>query len=111
VLAGDAAHVHSPAGGQGMNLGIRDAVSLAGALAFTCRTGTEDALHAYGEMQRQEAMHVIRMTDRLTKLATMRGRIQRTARNALIRALSGLPSFKSRVAGELSGLRVTRPGA
>jgi len=36
LLAGDAAHVHSPAGGQGMNTGIQDAMVLAEALATTC---------------------------------------------------------------------------
>ena len=46
LLAGDAAHVHSPAGGQGMNLGITDAVALADALTEALRTG-HDTLDAY----------------------------------------------------------------
>ena len=41
LLAGDAAHVHSPAGGQGMNLGIQDAVALGDALAL-CSTAPPD---------------------------------------------------------------------
>ena len=40
LLAGDAAHVHSPAGGQGMNLGIQDAIALADALSATLRART-----------------------------------------------------------------------
>ena len=44
LLAGDGAHVHSPAGGQGMNTGIQDAVSLASALYKTLRDGNDKAL-------------------------------------------------------------------
>ncbi len=43
LLAGDAAHVHSPAGGQGMNLGIQDAVALADALAAVLAGGPDTA--------------------------------------------------------------------
>ena len=43
LLAGDAAHVHSPAGGQGMNLGIQDAVALADALTSVLSGGLDDA--------------------------------------------------------------------
>src|SRR5947209_764562 len=47
LLAGDAAHVHSPAGGQGMNLGITDAIALADALANVVHGGSDTALDAY----------------------------------------------------------------
>lgn len=48
VLVGDAAHVHSPAGGQGMNLGIRDACVLGDALAGAIHRGDPSSLEAYG---------------------------------------------------------------
>ncbi|WP_174531339.1 FAD-dependent monooxygenase, partial [Micromonospora maritima] len=54
LLAGDAAHVHSPAGGQGMNLGLRDAVALGDALA----AGPE-ALDAYAAERRPRAEEVL----------------------------------------------------
>ena len=54
LLAGDAAHVHSPAGGQGMNVGILDAVSLAGALEQGARR-RHAALDAYGAERRPVA--------------------------------------------------------
>ena len=47
LLAGDAAHVHSPAGGQGMNLGIQDAVALADALAAVLGGGPDSLLDDY----------------------------------------------------------------
>ena len=47
LLAGDAAHVHSPAGGQGLNLGIGDAVSLGAKLAAVAGGAEEGLLDAY----------------------------------------------------------------
>src|SRR5690606_11627552 len=74
VLAGDAAHVHSPAGGQGMNLGLKDAVALADALDRCLRTGHERALDEYAAARHAAAADVLRMTDRLTAVATIRQR-------------------------------------
>ena len=47
LLAGDATHTHSPAGGQGMNLGLRDAVTLGDALSVAVREVREDKLDEY----------------------------------------------------------------
>jgi 2-polyprenyl-6-methoxyphenol hydroxylase-like FAD-dependent oxidoreductase len=103
LLAGDAAHVHSPAGGQGMNAGILDAVSLAGALASALTQGQESALDAYGDERRPVAKQVVALADRLTRLATVRPGL-RHLRNALLRSVAHLPAFRSRVAWQLSGL-------
>lgn len=60
-LIGDAAHVHPPAGGQGMNLGIRDAIYLAPVLVSHIRSTTDDdaSLLAYANLRRQRALVVI----------------------------------------------------
>ena len=46
-LAGDAAHIHSPAGGQGMNTGMQDAFNLAWKLALVCHKRTAELLDSY----------------------------------------------------------------
>ena len=71
LLAGDAAHVHSPAGGQGMNLGIQDAVALADALSAVLAGGADSLLDEYSAARRPIAQSVVAMTDRLTRLATL----------------------------------------
>jgi len=103
LLAGDAAHVHSPAGGQGMNLGIQDAVALGTALADVLAGAPESALDAYGSARRPIATDVVAMTDRLTRLATL-PRAVRPLRNNGIRAASCLPSVRRGLAWRLSGL-------
>src|SRR6185295_17898169 len=65
LLAGDAAHVHSPAGGQGMNLGIQDAVVLADALATVLNGGPDTLLDEYSQARRPIAGQVVSLTDRL----------------------------------------------
>jgi 2-polyprenyl-6-methoxyphenol hydroxylase-like FAD-dependent oxidoreductase len=99
VLAGDAAHVHSPAGGQGMNLGIADACALAEALA----SGADAALDSYGVTQRARARQVLRLTGRLTKVSTM-PRPLRPVRNSAMRLAAHVPAVRRQMAWRLSGL-------
>lgn len=82
LLAGDAAHTHSPAGGQGMNLGLRDAITLADALS-TALNGHDSELDAYATNSRAEAVRVIALAHRLTRLANL-PRPVRPLRNAVL---------------------------
>ena len=103
LLAGDAAHVHSPAGGQGMNLGIQDAVALADALAAVLAGGPEARLDEYAAARRPIALQVIALTDRLTRLATMPPAL-RPARNAVLTVVGRLPWVTRALAVRLAGL-------
>lgn len=102
VLAGDAAHVHSPAGGQGMNAGILDAMRLSEALVEAL-AGDAAALDRYGSERRPVAQQVVALADRLTRMATVRPGL-RHLRNVLLLALSRLPRFRRNLAWRLSGL-------
>ncbi|HEX4658170.1 MAG TPA: FAD-dependent monooxygenase [Streptosporangiaceae bacterium] len=80
-LAGDAAHIHSPAGGQGMNTGIQDAVNLGWKLAQTLRGRTDPALLDTYEAERAPiGKMVLRFTDRAFTIATSTKPITRLAR-------------------------------
>lgn len=102
-LAGDAAHVHSPAGGQGMNTGIQDAIVLANALAQSIQIGNSSLLDDYSTNRRPVAEKVVSLADRLTTLATVSGPC-RPVRNKLLQFLSLIPGFEKRLALQLSGL-------
>ncbi|MED5812469.1 NAD(P)/FAD-dependent oxidoreductase [Mycolicibacterium sp. 050232] len=104
LLAGDAAHVHSPAGGQGMNLGIEDAVVLGERLSQVLDAGAHDALlDEYATTRRRTAHGVVVMTSRLTELATASAR-RRPIRNRLMRMAGRLPAVRRALAWRLSGL-------
>ena len=103
LLAGDAAHVHSPAGGQGMNLGIQDGVALAGALAAVLAGASDNVLDEYNATRRPIAHQVVEMTDRLTRLATL-PRAARPIRNTAIGLIGRVPSVQRALAMRLSGL-------
>jgi len=107
VLAGDAAHVHSPAGGQGMNAGMLDATTLADAL-IAALAGDTGALDAYSAQRRPVAAQIIALADRLTRMATIRPSLRRL-RNLLLSTVSLLPAVRRQLAWRLSGL-VYRPG-
>ncbi len=103
LLSGDAAHVHSPAGGQGMNLGIQDAVALADALADVLGGAPDRTLDEYSAARRPIAQQVVEMTDRLTRLATL-PRAIRPVRNAAGGLAGRVPSVRRAMAMRLSGL-------
>jgi 2-polyprenyl-6-methoxyphenol hydroxylase-like FAD-dependent oxidoreductase len=105
LLAGDAAHVHSPAGGQGMNIGIQDAVALAARLTSVVRDGAADTiLDGYEKQRRPVAADVVSFTHRLTGAATMRGVARQTVRNSLLRSLGRFSPVRRTIAMNLSGL-------
>ncbi|MGH3327973.1 MAG: FAD-dependent monooxygenase [Streptomycetales bacterium] len=84
-LAGDAAHIHSPAGGQGMNTGIQDAINLGWKLALHCRgTVPESLLDSYDAERRPVGEFVLRFTDRAFKAATSDEPLVRLARSHLV---------------------------
>jgi 2-polyprenyl-6-methoxyphenol hydroxylase-like FAD-dependent oxidoreductase len=105
LLMGDAAHVHSPAGGQGMNTGLVDAVLLGEALVRVVRGGEPHALlDHYAAARRPAAAKVLGLAGRLTGVATIRSAWGRTVRNLILRVLSHVPAFRRKLAMNLSGL-------
>jgi 2-polyprenyl-6-methoxyphenol hydroxylase-like FAD-dependent oxidoreductase len=103
LLAGDAAHVHSPAGGQGMNLGIQDAVALADALTDVLAGAPDTLLDTYSHDRRAIAQQVLTLTARLTRLATL-PRPLRTVRNTAMVLAAQVPAVRTGLAWRLSGL-------
>lgn len=102
LLAGDAAHTHSPAGGQGMNLGLRDAITLADALATALTQGNESDLDAYSTNSRAEAIRVVGLAHRLTRLANV-PRPVRPLRNAVLGLAGKLRKTQAGLAKQLAG--------
>lgn len=65
-LAGDSAHIHTPAGGQGMNTGIQDGYNLAWKLALVLKgKADEKLLETYNEERLENAKHLLQTTDRM----------------------------------------------
>ncbi|TQF06673.1 FAD-binding protein [Kitasatospora acidiphila] len=95
-VIGDAAHVHSPVGGQGMNTGMQDGYALGRAFA----TGDLDG---YEVRRRPVAQRVVAFTDRMTRIATATG-AGRHLRNAVLPVLGRTPAFRRRMAYEIAEL-------
>ncbi|MEC3958366.1 FAD-dependent monooxygenase [Nocardia sp. CDC153] len=104
LLAGDAAHVHSPAGGQGMNTGIQDAAMLGKLLAAVVAGAPESTLDEYEKTRRPVALGVVKFTDRVTRMATLRPLPARLIRNLVISTLARIPAFRHKLAFQLSEL-------
>lgn len=104
VLVGDAAHVHSPAGGQGMNLGLRDAEALGNCLANALKSAHDADLDRYAAERRVAARRVLAMTARLTRIATLQGPALRWTRNVVLVCAGWLPTARRAVAARIAGL-------
>jgi 2-polyprenyl-6-methoxyphenol hydroxylase-like FAD-dependent oxidoreductase len=106
-LLGDAAHIHSPVGGQGMNLGIRDAFNLAWKLSLVLRNGDNPLLlDSYEAEHKPVDEAVIRQTDRATRLVSLHGSLARFVRDHLMSLLTRIPVVAEKLGETLSGLSV-----
>ncbi len=84
-LVGDAAHIHSPVGGQGMNTGLQDSYNLAWKLALVLRgQASEDLLETYHEERHPNAISLINTTDRGFGILVSEGRFVSFARDWLV---------------------------
>lgn len=86
-----------------MNLGLRDAVTLGDALSVALREGREDKLDEYAVDNRAEAIEVVALAHRLTRLATAPAAV-RPLRNTALRFVARLPAFRRRLAEQLSAI-------
>jgi hypothetical protein len=104
-LLGDAAHIHSPVGGQGMNMGIQDAFNLAWKLSLVLRNGGNPQLLDGYEAERKPVDEaVIRQTDRGTRLVSLHGSLTRFIRDHLMGLLAQIPAVAEKLGEGLSGL-------
>jgi 2-polyprenyl-6-methoxyphenol hydroxylase-like FAD-dependent oxidoreductase len=111
-LAGDAAHVHSPAGGQGMNTGLQDAANLGWKLAAAVQGwAPNDLLDTYEGERHPVGKLVLRSSGAIIRMAMVRSRAGRLARNVLGGAALRLPPVARKAAGTLSGIGIDYPHA
>jgi 2-polyprenyl-6-methoxyphenol hydroxylase-like FAD-dependent oxidoreductase len=110
-VMGDAAHIHSPAGGQGMNTGIQDAFNLAWKLALVSRgLGDEETLlGSYSSERSPIADDVLKGAGRITEVALMRGDFKQSVRNRITSFIFGLSPVKKKMADVLTEVSIGYP--
>lgn len=97
-LLGDAAHVHSPVGGQGMNTGIGDAVNLAWKIAAVLKDGAPEKLLDTYELERIGfARRLVATTDRAFTIAVKQGPVARLVRTRIVPRIAPLLFRNTRV--------------
>jgi hypothetical protein len=106
-IAGDAAHIHSPFGGQGMNTGLHDVWNLAWKLDLTLRGhGNDRLLQSYSAERRPVIAQVIRTTHLLTKAMGTPNRFAQALRDTVIPWVSRLALFQHAFVDRLSELGI-----
>ncbi|HEU5357035.1 MAG TPA: FAD-dependent oxidoreductase [Actinocrinis sp.] len=108
-LAGDAAHCHSPAGGQGMNTGIQDAANLGWKLAAVLNGRASDPerlLDSYHAERHPVGRQVLRSSGALVRLALIKSLVARTARDVLSGAAVRVPVIAHRATDTVSGIGI-----
>ncbi|KQP15760.1 FAD-dependent monooxygenase [Methylobacterium sp. Leaf93] len=110
VLAGDAAHIHSPAGGQGMNTGMQDAINLAWKLAMVQRgQAAPSLLDSYSPERNAVGDRVLRNAARLTDMATLSNPVAQEVRNLALRFMLGFHVVQDRMAATMSEVEIAYP--
>jgi 2-polyprenyl-6-methoxyphenol hydroxylase-like FAD-dependent oxidoreductase len=106
-LAGDAAHIHSPAGGQGMNTGMQDAYNLAWKLALVnAGRAAPSLLDTYDDERSPVAQAVLRQTDALLKMATLKTPISQHLRTLLLPFLAQQEVVQQRMREQIAELDI-----
>jgi 2-polyprenyl-6-methoxyphenol hydroxylase-like FAD-dependent oxidoreductase len=109
-IAGDAAHVHSPLGAQGMNTGIQDAMNLGWKLAAAVGgTAPEWLLDSYEKERHAVGANVLKLTDAFNQLVLGRSLLRRAFRRVAITVLLNVGMTKKMMAGRLSGIGISYP--
>lgn len=105
LLAGDAAHVHYPVGGQGLNIGVQDAVNLGWKLAQVVKeTSPESLLDTYQAERHPVAAKVLRHT--MAQVALLRTDDRTNALREIMVELLGMDEPRRRIAADMSGLGI-----
>jgi len=111
-LAGDAAHIHSPFGGQGMNIGLHDVWNLAWKLDLCLHDrGNERLLDSYGAERSPVIRQVIETTDWLTTVMATPSKLAQVLRDAVIPMVSRLAPFQHAFVTRLSELGIAYRGS
>jgi 2-polyprenyl-6-methoxyphenol hydroxylase-like FAD-dependent oxidoreductase len=111
-IAGDAAHIHSPFGGQGMNTGLQDVWNLVWKLVLAVRgRGNEELLDSYTAERRPVIKSVIETTHRLTRVMGTPSKLAQTLRDTVIPVVSRLTAFQHRFIQNLSELGIAYGGS
>jgi 2-polyprenyl-6-methoxyphenol hydroxylase-like FAD-dependent oxidoreductase len=111
-LAGDAAHIHSPVGGQGMNTGIQDAHNLAWKLAHVTRgMSPPSLLDSYHDERHRVGRTLLRGTELATRAGTLRRPVARAIRDQVARYLSSLEVVQRRIARTVAELSISYRGS
>ena len=109
-LAGDAAHIHSPAGGQGMNTGMQDAFNLAWKLALVIEGAAKPTLlDSYSPERTAVGDRVLKNAGRLTEAATLRNPLLQGLRNTVVRFAAAFPQVQHRMADQLGEMDIGYP--
>ncbi len=107
LLAGDAVHVHSPSGAQGMNMGMQDAYNLGWKLAQVIEgTSRPELLDTYERERRPVAVRTLRTTDRSVRWLELRSPFARSLRNSIARVALRIPTIHRHMAEEGSQLGI-----
>ncbi len=111
-IAGDAAHIHSPFGGQGMNTGLQDAWNLAWKLDLALHGhGNERLLESYAAERRPVIKSVVELTDRMTRGMGTANWLAQAVRDTVIPVATRLTPFEHAVVETLSELGVAYEGS
>src|SRR6185437_2997048 len=109
-LAGDAAHIHSPAGGQGMNTGMQDAFNLAWKLAMTIQGhGSERLLDSYSAERSKVGDAVLQAAERMTRIGTLKNTIAQGLRNVAGHIMLGLAPARDAMVDQMTEVSIGYP--